>query len=202
MLISTFELLVKPQLPSIKILQEINPSLSSSQLEFLGGLSRTVIQGYFLTIANPSHKEISLSIVYTLKPQLPIDFEQLITFLDSAGNQQDTSANLISLGDDKYSIPALKLQPRETILLILQPNFVSFPNLTADENFEARGYAEIFLGLNTPSDQNTSVLVTPEHRGTFYADNPNQTLSAPVSLGEISYSLPVQNGGLLNLSKH
>jgi hypothetical protein len=73
MLVSTFELLVKPQLPA-----DITspPSISN--------LSRTVIQGYFLNIANVTNTRVTLSLAFTaVTPS--VDIDQTFTFLDVAG---------------------------------------------------------------------------------------------------------------------
>jgi hypothetical protein len=56
--VSTFELLLKPQLPK---------AITASRPE-LAGLTRTVIQGYFLTISNITDNLIYLSVVFKPRP--------------------------------------------------------------------------------------------------------------------------------------
>jgi hypothetical protein len=56
-LVSTFELLVKSQLPSV-------PALPAGPLT---NLSRIALQGYFLTMANVNFFDVTLSVVFTIK---------------------------------------------------------------------------------------------------------------------------------------
>ncbi|WP_094591136.1 hypothetical protein [Vulcanococcus limneticus] len=55
--VSTFEILLKPQLP--KSITEARPELAP--------LARTILQGYFLTISNLSNKLVFLSLVVTTR---------------------------------------------------------------------------------------------------------------------------------------
>jgi hypothetical protein len=197
MLVSTFEVLVKPQLPPI-------PGTEN--------LSRKVIQGYFLTIANVNFFPVTLSIVFTIKfPQnpdptapilLPKDFDDFLNAVDISG------VNLLAPEPQAQLVPEILPQTNKarltftlpenaTGLLILQANILR-PEVKAEANFEARGYAEIFLSSLSGSDTAT-LLVTPEHRGTFFKDLKGETL-ADVGLDQIAYALPVSNGGVFKLS--
>jgi hypothetical protein len=198
MLVSTFEVLVKPQLPDVAK---------------IAGLSRTVIQGYFLTIANVNFFPVTVSIVFTIKfPRDPSDpnarpqsFDDFLDAIDVSGK------NLLSIFDPEAKlVPELvpqnnkarltfTLPENDTGLLILQPDILSPTlNLLSQKNFEARGYVEIFLSSLSGSNDAT-LMVTPEHRGTFFKDLDGET-TADIGLDQIAYTLPVTNGGIFNLS--
>ncbi len=197
MLISTFELLVKPQLPKDDILDRV-PNLPAAVKNKVAQLRRNAIQGYFLTIANPGTQDLVLSLVFTVKNS--VDLDRIVPILDIT-NSDDTFGNLTitptRLGN-KLRFSPLTLAAGDTALFLLQPNFLSFPQLLVDTNFEVRGYVEVFPSSFSPQAINAQIQVTPEHRGTFYnfaASDPD-TLS---QLDQYAYSLPVQNGGLLRL---
>jgi hypothetical protein len=194
MLVSTFEVLLKPQFP-----QGVNPAFDT--------ISRAVIQGYFLTIANVNFIPVTVSVVFTLRftadpADLPNSFNDFITAVDIRGD------NLIppAIGAPVLVPEILSNKarftftiPRDTTaLLIVQPDFINQPQLLQDTNFEARGYVEIFLSSLSGSDTAT-LLVTPQQRGTFYKDLNGATL-ADVGLDQIAYDLPVSNGGVFKLS--
>lgn len=219
MLVSTFELLVKKQLPPKSAIEETN----SEQKDFILGLSRTVIQGYFLTLANPSDCALDLFVIYNLKSKFPneMDFEKSLSFYNADGDPAKGSLCTNPCGkpvqpskeiryrkfshthrescSNRYPI-LITLEPKGTALLVLQPNLTASPNLLSSGNLEARGYAEIHLASSSSPGETAEVLVTPEHRGTVFADNPDSK-TTPVAIGEIAYSLPVQNGGLLTVSE-
>ncbi len=195
MLVSTFEVLLKPQLPSVAGIKPI---------------SRKVLQGYFLTIANVNFFPVTVSVVFTIKfPDDPTDlteqpqsFKDFLNAVDISGQNLFTGlfyeATLMpELAPNKarltFTIPA-----NGTGLLLLQPNILAQPELLSSANFEARGYVEIFLSSLSGSDVAT-LLVTPEHRGTFFQDNDDGTLSS-TGLDQIAYPLPIANGGVFKLS--
>lgn len=192
MLISTFELLLKSQLP-----QDLPPTVPPEAKN----LSRNVIQGYFLTIANLSSFDIVLSLVFTTRLTPPTTLDKLITFLDTSG--VNISGNLsvddTAIAGNKFRFSPLFLAAGATGLFILQPNIVSKPELLSTLDFEVRGYTEIFLSSLAGPLTDINLQVTPEHRGTFFAD-PAQTDVAARGLDQIAYSLPVQNGGFLMLN--
>jgi hypothetical protein len=192
MLVSTFEVLVKPQLPSVA---------------GIANLSRNVIQGYFLTIANVNFFPVTVSVVFTVNfpedPEdpitLPKNFADFLNAVDISGINLISSNQLVPETVPKNNKARLTFTVPEntTGLLILQANILNPATLLA-ANFEARGYVEIFLSSLSGSDSAT-LLVTPEHRGTFYKDLNGATL-ADVGLDQIAYALPVSNGGIFTLS--
>lgn len=192
MLVSTFELLVKPQLPK----QEDLPAQVPDELKTkIGKLSRTVIQGYFLTISNLNNFEITLSLVFTIVSNPPVNKfkEDLVAFFDV----QDK--NLIVPPVEPDIIPnkvryTRTIQANETGLFLLQPNILE-PKLLNDEDFEVRGYVEAYVSSLSKGYRSAKLLLTPEHRGTFYKDLDAD--GAAVQLDQIAYSLPTAHGGSL-----
>lgn len=192
MLISTFELLLKSQLP-----QDLPPTVPVE----VKNLSRNVIQGYFLTIANLSSSDLVLSLVFTTRLNPPTTLEKIIAFLDTSGTNisGDLSVDDAAVSGNKFRFSPLFLAAGATGLFILQPDIVESPELLNTLNFEVRGYAEIFLSSLSGTLSDIQLQVTPEHRGTFFADVTQPDL-ANRGLDQIAYSLPVQNGGLFTLS--
>lgn len=190
MIISTFELLVKPQLP--KNLGDI-PTSVKQRLE---RLRRTATQGYFLTIANLSPVDIFLTLVFTVKLPSGMSINDLITFLDTTGGDvRDLPGRLQPVpGSNKFTYSPIPIVSQNTVLFLLQPDFISKPQLLDDANFEVRGFVEIFLPTFPSGMNDVSIQVTPEHRGTFFS---NLTGDGSAGRDQIAYSLPVQNGGLL-----
>ena len=184
MLVSTFEILVKSQLPK---------NLPSPLPANLEKLSRTVIQGYFLTLANTTSSTVKVSLVFTaVTPS--IDIDKTFIFLDVEGVNipgdliPDTAANKARF---TITIPG-----NDTGLFILQPDILKAgkdgKTLLDTADFELRGYVEIFMSSLSKS-KSAKLLLTPEHRGTFFKNlkdtNPQ--------LDQIVYSLPTANGGSL-----
>lgn len=174
MLVSTFELLIKPQLP--KELQQ--PPFDR--------ISRTVIQGYFLTLANTTDSVVRVSLVFTANSPI-LDPATTVTFLDTLG--ENVPGDVIPESPGKTSFP-ITIPANDTGLFILQPDprLLNNPN----PNFEVRGYVEIFLASLSPS-RNAALLLTPEHRGTFFKD---LTATDP-QLDQIIYPLPTATGSSL-----
>ncbi len=195
MLVSTFELLVKPQFPKAENLPVVVPE----DLELkIAKLSRTIIQGYFLTLSNINAFDVTLSLVFTVVSNPPVDTAKLVAFLDvneinmSAALEPDFAPNKIRF---TRTIPA-----SETGLFLLQPNIL-VPDLLKNEAFEVRGFVEVFISSISTGYNSAKLLLTPEHRGTFYK---NLDLEAnEVQLDQIAYSLPTGHGGsLFELSFH
>jgi hypothetical protein len=184
MLVSTFEVLLKSQLP---------PSV-------LPKLNRKVIQGYFLTIANVNVVPVTLSLVFTVRFPVgasPTSFNDFLETLDISGTNFLGSLVPEAVPENNKARLTLTLPANATGLLILQADITNAAILSA-ANFEARGYVEIFLSSLSGSDRAT-LLVTPEHRGTFYKDL-NGTTPDKVGLDQLAYALPVSNGGVFTLS--
>ncbi|MEG4856489.1 hypothetical protein QUB75_01520 [Microcoleus sp. K1-B6] len=205
MLVSTFEILLKPQLPK-----------NFSQL---GNVSRKVLQGYFLTIANPNNFNVSLELSFTVSPsfftelapaapnQLPFgkidepsNFNRVLVFFDVNGGNQKLTLQPTERPDTR--IASLSIPAKDTGLFILQPSpFVLIPvanpqppdpkskTLLDVANFEVRGYVEI---ERTSPASPVKLLLIPEHRGTFFKD-----LTSSPQLDQIAYSLPTATGGSL-----
>jgi hypothetical protein len=206
MLVSTFEVLVKPQLPRASDLPPGIPIPAG-----LGNLSRNVIQGYFLTIANVNFFPVTVSVVFTIKfPEdpggtilSPINFDDFLNAVDISGVNlfaaTTPAAKLIPevVPQNNKARITFTLPENGTGLLILQPNILN-DKVIADAKFEARGYVEIFLSSLSGSDEAT-LLITPEQRGTFFTDL-NGATPADVGLDQIAYALPISNGGVFRLS--
>lgn len=194
MIISTFELLVKPQLP-----KDLPGNIPSSVKQKIDKLRRTVIQGYFLTIANLSSVDIFFTLTFTVKLAPGISIDDLVTFFDTTGSDMgdDMPGKLERVkGFTNKFIASVPLMSQSTGLFLVQPNIIKKPELLDGANFEVRGFAEVSLATSTSNVSDVAVLITPEHRGTFF-DNLTGTGSA--GRDQIAYSLPVQNGGLFTL---
>lgn len=205
MLVSTFEILLKPQLPT--------------NLPQLGNVSRKILQGYFLTIANPNDFNVALDLSFTVSPSLvtiavpnvlaiseAFEFSRLLMFFDVNGVNQTVELKPTERPDTR--IASLSIPAKDTGLFILQPNpFAIIPTLPGFPpgfpgnplqpfttllnvaNFEVRGYVEI---EPTSPAMPVQLLLTPEHRGTFFKD-----LTSEPQLDQIAYSLPTATGGSL-----
>jgi hypothetical protein len=185
MLVSTFEILLKSQLPPVPGLAKLN---------------RKVIQGYFLTIANVNIIPVTVSVVFTIKFPTggnPSSFADFLDGLDISGTNLFGSLIPEAVPSNNKARLTFTLPENATGTLVLQAD-ITQPAILAAENFEARGYVEIFLSSLSGSDQAT-LLVTPEHRGTFYKNLKGSTPDA-VGLDQIAYALPVSNGGVFTLS--
>lgn len=197
-LVSTFEVLLKPQLPPV-------PGIDK--------LSRKVIQGYFLTLANVNFFSVTVSVVFTIKfpldpeapaPESPTSWKDFLDVVDISGQNlfsdqfpQSTLVPEVVPQNNKARV-TFTLPENGTGLLLLQPNILPPSDLLTAANFEARGYVEIFLSSLSGSDTATLIL-TPEQRGTFFKD-PEGADPDAVGLDQIAYALPVCNGGIFKLS--
>lgn len=200
MLVSTFEVLVKPQFPR----------LPGSPFPQIDQLTRNVIQGYFLTIANVNFFPVTVSLVFTIRfPEgttvRPKSFDDFIQAVDISGENllpgPSSTVKLVPeiVPQNNKARITFTLPENGTGLLILQPNILDTKlDLLTETNFEARGYVEIFLSSLSGSNDAT-LLVTPEQRGTFYRSSVDGTIAGE-TLDQIAYSLPVSNGGVFNLS--
>ena len=205
MFVSTFELLLNAsQLP--REVQGVPPS----DLNDFRPISRDVLQGYFLTISNLEKREVILKFVFTLvssPAEDKFDATTVSSFFDATG--VNTILSFASPTATTRSI-ILTLKPNDTGLLLVQPDpFLLLKPLNTSE-IEIRGYVEV---KNLQScDEGfgiTRVLLTPEHRGTFYSlEVPRKSdgsidrdtepkLSEKQQLDQIAYSLPTGKGGAL-----
>jgi hypothetical protein len=196
MLVSTFELLLKPQFPTTTTPPiPGNPSIVN--------ISRAVLQGYFLTIANVNFIDVTVSLVFTVTfpppPSLPANFSDFLDALDITGtNLVGSPAQLIPEVLNNKARLTFTIPKNDTSLLVVLPNIVKRPELLVKPNFEVRGYVEVFLSSLSGSDTAT-LLVTPQLRGTFFRDATATDLTK-AGLDQIAYDLPVSNGGVFTLS--
>ena len=173
MLVSTFELLVKPIAPA-----GAGPA----------PVARTVIQGYFLTIANTSNSPVRLRLQFTATtPGLTI--ADTVVISDVVGNKDEFGE--IAPVNDKRSRYFLNIPANDTALVTLLPD-VSKPEILQSKSLEIRGYVEVFLAA--PAQKSMNLLLTPEHRGTFLPDD--ITITTP-DFDQLAYALPTANGGSL-----
>ena len=124
-------------------------------------------------------------------------FDNTFTFFDATGANQ---RGLL----DANGISPLKISARDTGLFILQPNIIKGDGalLNSPEGFELRGYVEISLTKPTPSED-TALLLTAEHRGTFFKNTAmliekgfaRYAEASDLELDQIAYQLPMASGG-------
>lgn len=171
MLVSTFELLVKPIAPA-------------------GGptpVARTVVQGYFLTIANTSNSQVRVRLRFTATTP-GLNIADTVTITDVVGENEFGE---IAPVNPKRSIYFVNIPANDTALVSLLPD-ITKPEVLAAKSLEIRGYTEIFLA--SPAQNSINLLVTPEHRGTFLPAD----INAPTAdFDQIAYALPTASGGSL-----
>ena len=171
--VSTYELLVKPIIDS-----PTSPN-------------RTVIQGYFLTIANPSFSNLEIQL--TFKARTP-DFNSssVAAFWDVDGinNELPIPGGLGCVKTFRFKLPSL-----DTGLFLLLPD-VREPDVVAKRNTEIRGYVRLSIRSASPlpSQGNMrTLLLSAQQRGTFLP----QGSTVPPTIGDfdqLSYSLPLASG--------
>lgn len=171
--VSTYELLVKPIIDS-----PTSPN-------------RTVIQGYFLTIANPSFSNLEIQL--TFKARTP-DFNSssFAAFwdVDGTNNELPIPGGLGCVKTFRFKLPSL-----DTGLFLLLPD-VRDPDVVAKRNTEIRGYVRLSIRSASPlpSQGNMrTLLLSAQQRGTFLP----QGSTVPPNIGDfdqLSYSLPLASG--------
>ncbi|MEH1844339.1 MAG: hypothetical protein V7L25_04845 [Nostoc sp.] len=175
-LVSTFELLVKAITP-----------VTAPGTE---AVARTVIQGYFLTIANTSNSDVKLTLQFTATTPV-LNVADTVTISDVTGTNDFSDLTPVP-GDPNRFTFSLGISANDTALLTLLPDVTKIGIIKAHA-LEIRGYVEILL--NSPSAATpVNLLLTPEHRGTFLPQN----LAAPnPDFDQLAYSLPTSTGGSL-----
>jgi hypothetical protein len=172
MLLSTFELLLKPITPT--------PGTVTSS-------DRSILQGYFLSIANPNPFRVRVRLRFNATTPA-INISQVLTINDTLGT--NTFSSLAATGIYEVSLAA-----RDTGLVILQPDITKLDPANPADQVEVRGYVEIVVVRRFPAFpiiSNVPLLLTPEHRGTF--------LPSPNGSGEFDQlicPLPTSSGGSL-----
>ncbi|GGA09319.1 DUF4795 domain-containing protein [Okeania sp. KiyG1] len=170
MLVSTFELLLKP----------ITPTTGN-----IPNSDRQVLQGYFLTIANPNNTSLRLRLQFTATtPNL--NLADTITIRDVSGT--NVFGDLTPTPDPRKFTLDVGIAAHDTGLVILQPDITTL-NPQVD-TVEIRGFVEIFLRF--PNDK-INVLLTPEHRGTFTSEN----IPIASDFDQLVYALPTATGSSL-----
>jgi len=185
MLVSTFELLVKP--------------ISTPRFG-PASASRLVAQGYFLTIANPNNVDVGVRLQFAATtPTLTLADTVVIRDVLAVGNASNVFGELVPTADPKKLTYDLNIPAHDTVLVTLLPDLardvqppLGTPDLITTQ-YEIRGYVDIFL--RSPFNLNgLNVLLTPEHRGTFLP----QDLAAPnPDFDQLVYSLPTATGSSL-----
>jgi len=180
MIVSSFELLVKPIAPA----------------PFDPRVSRRVVQAYFLQISNlnpPGVADAALSLQFISTPML--NNAELITITDNG------SGNVFSdpVPDPTTGIPSqqLTLPSGTTTLFVLQPDITQAPPNKASldvADLEVRGYVDLNLSPFSANDM-AELLVTPQIRGTFLPANPRERNP---DFDQQAYALP---GGIFKLTK-
>jgi len=188
-IISTFEVLLKPQLPPAT---QLPPGFTTVQ-----NLGRNLIQGYFLTISNINAFDLVLSLVFTTRLPAGVTLDKIITFSDTSGINTGGSLEPVGAGN-KFRFSPLILPVDATALFILQPSPTD--QALVDLDIEARGFVEVQLSSlagNLPPG--AQIQVTAEQRGTFFGDATAPNI-VDRALDQIVYGLNVQNGGLITLN--
>ena len=173
--VSTYELLVKPIIDTTQ------------------APNRTVIQGYFLSIANPQLSDLEIEL--TFRAATP-DFtsSSFVAFWDVGG----INVEVVPVPDPPITTASYRfnLPPLDTGLFLLLPN-VTEEEIISDSNTEIRGYVRLSIPSATPviggSDERT-LLLSAQQRGTFLP----QGATVPPQVGDydqFSYSLPTATGG-------
>ncbi|PZV04455.1 MAG: hypothetical protein DCF32_12415 [Leptolyngbya sp.] len=172
MLLSTFELLLKP----------ITPATGT-----IPGSDRSILQGYFLNVANPNNTSLRLRLRFNA--QSPgLDRTKLLVARDTLGNNELATLT----PGNTYEF---RLNAGDTGLVILQPDIRTLNPVNVADRIEVRGYVEIFAVSSFPfpgSARTFPLLVTPEHRGTF--------LPSPGTSGDFDQlitALPTSSGSAL-----
>lgn len=197
--LSTFELLYKPQ----------SPAAPAGTIDV-----ERVIQGYFLTISNLEDTTYRYGLEFVISPP-PVGtpdqaFRSLanntVVFIDTPGtdNQAGTLSGSLTSSVFRPSTGFITIPPNGTALVAVLPSaFGPNPALT-QLLFEVRGFVRLTLPaiftFNGPlpnffrepqSDSPVKVMVTPQHRATFF------TADGSIS-DQIQASLPVASGQALN----
>lgn len=172
--VSTYELLVKPIIDA-----PASPN-------------RTVIQGYFLTIANPSFSNLEIQLTFKARTR-DFNSSSFAAFWDIDGTNTELPipGGLACVKTFRFNLPAL-----DTGLFLLLPD-VRQRDVVADRDTEIRGYVRLSIRRASPlSGQGNmrTILLSAQQRGTFLPQGDR----VPPAIGDfdqLSYSLPLASGG-------
>lgn len=171
--VSNYELLVKP------IIEPGTPN-------------RTVIQGYFLTIANPTSSDLEIELSFTAFSN---DFNSS-SFASAWDVNGSNDPNTLTVSAPFLQVYRLNLPAFDTGLFLLLPD-VSNPEVVTDRDTEIRGYVTLSIPTASPirgGDNLRTLLLSVQQRGTFLPEGD----IAPPAMGDfdqLAYSLPLANGG-------
>ena len=174
--VSTYELLVQPIVDS--------PNSPN----------RTVIQGYFLTISNPSLSNLTITLTFIANTP-NFNSSQIVAFWDVLGTNS-LIAPSIPGGLPCLRTYTFELPPLDTGLFILVPD-VTQSSVISDRNTEIRGYVRLSIdsasGFGGNSNMRT-LLLSAQQRGTFL---PQGSINPPAAgdFDQLAYSLPLATGG-------
>lgn len=195
--VSTFELIFKPQSPA--------------DVAGAGPVDR-VIQGYFLAITNLEDKPYKYALDFVATPvsdPLRSLAGNTVVFVDtpSVDNQQGVLNGTLSSKVFRPSTGLIEIPAHGTALVAVLPSAFGpvpgDPTPLTEPNFEVRGFVRIRLpalrhapfksifNLKAQSDKPVKVLLTPQHRATFF------TAAGKVS-DQTQTSLPNASGAALN----
>lgn len=198
--VSHFELVWKPQSPAAPIGQ--------------AGVDR-VFQGYFLKITNLENVAYSYSLEFVAAPATLPERSlagNTVMFVDTPGTNNALGALNGNIAATVYTPTTgrITIPPNGTALVALLPS--AFNGLPVDTspllspNFEVRGFVRIrlptvFRVIQTPtgfrfvrspqSDRPVRIMLTPQHRATYYT-------SAGVLSDQTQSSLPTASGAAVN----
>lgn len=172
--VSTYELLVKPIIDT-----PTSPN-------------RTVIQGYFLTIANPSFSNLEIQLTFKARTA-DFDSSSFAAFWDVDGNNDELPipGGLDCQKSFRFNLPGL-----DTGLFLLLPD-VRKREVVTTPNTEIRGYVRLSIRSASPLPglgNMRTLLLSAQQRGTFLP----QGETTPPAIGDfdqLSYSLPLASGG-------
>lgn len=199
--VSHFELIWKPQSPATPIGQS--------------GVDR-VFQGYFLKISNLEDKPYSFALSFVAAPATVAERSlagNTVVFIDTPGGNNalgtlngTIASTVFTLSTGTITIPA-----QATALVAVLPSAFNGlpvdPTPLAGQNFEVRGFVRIrlpavFKTVQTPlgprfvraaqSDRPVRVMLTPQHRATYYT-------ATGVLSDQTQSSIPTASGAAVNM---
>lgn len=193
-LVSSFELLFARQIAQV-------PDPGSP----VNTVSRRVVQGYFLTLANLEDEAYTYRVELRMTPQE--DPAGAPLFVKRIGNVLSAPGIFSSDGDGRYST-RIKLAAHETGLLgVFPPTLLAAIGNPSATEYQSRGYVSISLPTKSvrkspgkvvemaQSRKSVKVMATPDLRGTFLPNN----FSAGNVTGDFDFdqtfaTLPVAGG--------
>jgi hypothetical protein len=190
-LLSSFELLVQPIIPSnlAKMLQ-------------LESVDPLVLQSYFLILSNVSSESVTAILEFTadtggnstFKGSQDGNFKPVSAFLDLTAAMPLSETNF-EITTPSTAKATLALGAKSTATFLLQPDVIPVAKAIKDPqsrdlSFELRGAVEI--SVSRPQ----SLLVSPQTRGTFFKTASDTNMPLEV-FAEQAYGLPTANSNFI-----